>query len=837
MLNKRKRGGPNEGGHNDDDDHSSSDEENFERDSKQSIRSSHYDRREQSSDESSSSRNSYHDDEESDQDEEEEEINQLLVQQVAGTLMNDFRQFNANLMNHFHMLRENILGNDLTMDFLCFSESVKIAKEEDLNFRIAQRIEHSLDFLKVCALSARHPPVQVSESLSNIIHGGDSLETCKSRLSYTELEMISDFLESDDLDVKLLVVCTKQDFMNQTPICQLAIFVLKIAKIFDGEIVSEKFLNSYINTALPVPALLDDEETLIAWPLFENEQVLLLYGSEESRTEMIQLFSERKVTVIDDIDQVVLSRCIVVVSEDFMIMKKPSQLSTNEKSILEFLTQTDCVFFKHVKYCFEHCMNLKRTMFDECSVLLKQNNYLSGLLEFPLYQHRRRRRHLLDENQIQSFKEAQTLLPDIKEQTSLTRFLPNEIIYHILRFLQVQELLEFRLVNNLANVMCLQNFIWKDVCVNTCKQYPFFSSMNIDAYHLPYIVVYRNYIRPLIKDFSLFKTLCHIEDPSKSSLISKERFLPLLTPTLFIDTSFCPDAEIPIGSSKMAGKADLPTASDGKEIRELVDKISRMGLILQLNLDECGHEIFGLSYHTTSNILKNIFPKSGILYFFCHTNVESPHGFILHYQGPKHKLKRYENGREKNAFHIKFYEALSLPAASDAYFSNDYKKYGAAIRGVDEDDLFDVLTQHIHAPFSQGEPHALFGCLPFVTKDEWIREEDEVDEIYDKFLDMNKILVPILKLSSDCKIEEDQIFRRVFDHVAPVQDFLVSGDAISFSIDKDCKWELWKSFEDGSCIRQLPCFVDDLFEEISEPLHQKYNKKVQSLFFKPGTLQ
>ncbi|KAG2381662.1 hypothetical protein C9374_006046 [Naegleria lovaniensis] len=783
MLNKRKRGDHERGSRDDD---NSSDEENFERNSKQSASSSHYTRREQVNDESSSS------DDMSDL--EDDEIDQELVQEMAGRLMNDFSQFNRDLMLNFHMLAERMVGRGMEVhEILCFSESASIPTKEELSGRIVEGIENSFDFLKVCALTIPHPPVHVSEDLSKIIYGGDSLETCKSRLSKDHLDMINEKLRSPEYDMKLLV----------------------------------------------------RQQCIVAWPLFENEQVLLLSGSEESRNEMIQLFAEKKVTVIDDdnLDNVVLSRSIVVVSDDFIEVKKPFQLSTYEKTILEFAVQIDCILFKHLKYCFEHCIIMEKEMFDECSELLKKNNYFSGLLQFPLYQHRKRRRNLLDEDQIQSFKEAASSLPDINEQISLTRLVPNEIIYHILRFLQVQELLEFRVVNNLANVMCLQNFIWKDMCVNTCKKYPFFSSMNIDAYNLPYVVVYRNYIRPLIKDFSKLLSLCHIEDSTLATIVSKERFLQLLTPTLFIDTSICSDEEIPIGSSKMGGTADLPTTQEGTEVKEIAGKISQMGLLLQLNLNECVHEIFGLSYQASNNLLKNIFPKSGILYFFCHTSIESPHGIILHYDGPMDKLKRCESGKEKNAFRIKFYEALSLPAVSDCYFTSDYKKYGDAIRGVDEDDLFDILSQHIHAPFSQGEPHSLFGRLPFVTQDEWIRDENDLpdsdedeDEEDDRFLDMNKILTPILKLSSDCKTEEDQMFRRVFGHT-PIQEFLQSGESISFSIDRDCKWKTVKDFGDGSSIRQLSCFVDDLFDEVSEPLHHKYKKKVKPLFFKPGPFQ
>jgi hypothetical protein len=54
------------------------------------------------------------------------------------------------------------------------------------------------------------------------------------------------------------------------------------------------------------------------------------------------------------------------------------------------------------------------------------------------------------------------------------RNLINDVSIYILSFLTIKELMNIRLINKIFNHYCFENRLWKKICKNHFKKYPFF---------------------------------------------------------------------------------------------------------------------------------------------------------------------------------------------------------------------------------------------------------------------------------------------------------------------------------------------------------------------------
>nr|CAG4712365.1 unnamed protein product [Naegleria fowleri] len=255
-------------------------------------------------------------------------------------------------------------------------------------------------------------------------------------------------------------------------------------------------------------------------------------------------------------------KCVTVVSDNFFTLKKPTDLTLQETTILHFATRNPLYKFSSVLEAFSQG---KRCHFNDtlqCCMELQQSNLLNYIHDFPIYETRKRTRHLIENVQLyvesnqSMMKELQSHFANSSQDPSsnssfiISPLLPQDMIVHILKFLSLQELLEFRLVNNLANMMCLQDILWKEICMRESKHYSFLhpllttttTTTNIHSMksstvmnssnsgnnsgnnnssnnsgnnnsnsttltRIPYYVIYRNYIHPLLVDYKIIHRL------------------------------------------------------------------------------------------------------------------------------------------------------------------------------------------------------------------------------------------------------------------------------------------------------------------------------------------
>ncbi|KAF0981974.1 hypothetical protein FDP41_011835 [Naegleria fowleri] len=703
-------------------------------------------------------------------------------------------------------------------DVICFSESMDATEyEQKIKTKGAIILQHPEEFFRMCIFNNEGKFKNEEELVrcTTLLNKRKSKEECENILNEEEKKIIA----ADPYSYTIVLVTSKEDYKKKTPITQLASFLLEYSDTLNGAIVNVKFLDEYFDSRHHADHIIysDDNDFTIGLPFQSySHPVLLLYGREQSKNEMIEYFKEHEVTVLSkevyDSQSVLLGDCTIILSDDFFL-KKPEELTLEEIDILHFYIHTNGITFSRTKELFDECKDVSTDDYDSCEEMLRRSGYFNQVYNFSVFKKRKDRRHLLDNKEVEAYSQDLASLPAVPEHQRLSIKIPNEIFYHIIQFMLPSEILQLRLLNNLSNIMCLQDFVWKQVCYHTAKRFKQFLSPFLEdkIYDMPYFLIYRNYINPLLID------LKYIHRVFDLPLVDKKLLEESISTALFIDTSLCKDEDIPIGSTKMGGAYDMPSNFDTQNI---VDH----SLLLQLNLEEDQKGgLFGLSYHNLSKRLKSNtwIPKTGVMYFFYKMDSEAK---VFYFNGPISKLTRFGSGLEKSTFRVKFYEALEVKDYSEMQFTTDFLKFEEEY----SEDLSSSLAQFIHAPYIQYEPHKLFGQCPVVPKEDFSdydngtdssSEDDEEEDTYG-YLDLNEFLFPLLQLSKDSKIQENNIL--AFEDQADI-NFLVEGEPEHFVFDKDSSWKKVLDCGDGHGLFQL----DETFHfsyGITERIFNKFKK-------------
>ncbi|EFC36440.1 hypothetical protein NAEGRDRAFT_82213 [Naegleria gruberi] len=722
------------------------------------------------------------------------------------------------------------LGADIT-ELFCFSESFNPNEYiERIKSRGGLVVEHPEDFLRVCLFDNESDLTNEDEKKAfAMLTKRKTREDCFQLLSEEEKKYISHI--SDDYTV--VIITSKEDYQKKTPTCQLASFLIDYTQIMVGSIVNSNFLDIYLeNPSKNVDDIIYSEsnDCSIGIPFQTNHPVFLLSTSEEKMQEMRQYFSEKDVPIMSrevyDFQPITLSDCTIVMNEEFF-SRDPKSLTLEEIDILQFYVHTNGITFERAKELFEECKDISSADYDYCEEMLKKMNIFQQVYNFSTINKRRFRRRILDEAKSKEFTEHLKELPIYFND--LIENIPNEIIYHILPYLPVHELLQFRLLSHVANLICLQDFLWKDVCSSTCKNHHFLKPLlsNEKIFNLPYMLIYRNHIQPLIIDYKQIKKEMFLEN-----LAEEKVFKQFITPALFIDTCVSEDSSVPIGTTKMSGEPDLPKGFDSQRIVNLT-------LLLQLNIEENkDSDLFGLAYQVFKQ-KSSMFPTTGILFIFCNSDDELSPSKVFHYVGSTDNLERLKRSANDSrfCFTVKFYEALSLCNDSQNLFAKDIDEYEKQLNKGD-DDKSEKLSQSLHAPFLTSEPHKLFGALPVLYDDEWYDENDdasssgsESEDDYEEdpyfYIDLNQFATPLIQLSEDSKTQENNILESSVDVESA---FLLAGSGEGVAVDKDCTWKEIMSLEDGSKLFELQNHFTSCFSyQPGTKMYKKYNHLVKQM--------
>jgi len=162
---------------------------------------------------------------------------------------------------------------------------------------------------------------------------------------------------------------------------------------------------------------------------------------------------------------------------------------------------------------------------------------------------------------------------------------------------------------------------------------------------------------------------------------------------------------------------------------------------------------------------------------------------------------------------------------------------------IEDVDVDELLSQTLHAPFCQDQPHKLFGCLPLVTRQDWDDENSDSslsdDSSEYSYLDLNQYITPIIELSRECKLNENGIMDQ-YDN-SDVMQYLLTGDGVGIAYNEKAKWTLVHDCGDGAGFYHLTnsfsgCFAYGMCDalvcissiSINHFTHRKSNLRNQS---------
>lgn len=255
-------------------------------------------------------------------------------------------------------------------------------------------------------------------------------------------------------------------------------------------------------------------------------------------------------------------------------------------------------------------------------------NDLFGIVfdsDFPLYKER-----------VQTRKMNCTVKKKEKE-TQIIDKIPNEILLHIFRFLDLKDHLSTRLLCKELSYYDIE--YWENHCIMTWIDNPwlpdiFFADMNVNKQH--WFQFFREHMNPLLIDRKILEN--YLEDYKNEVDIDDYSNC-----AVFIDTKESLK-EVEIGKSKFGGKPHLP-----KDF-EWPDQCS---FLAQINLEDLS-QFF--SFQKTS------LPQKGILYFFEKISFRT----LCYYYNETNNLSIAEppNSLGKDdllqIYELKFYEAINI---------------------------------------------------------------------------------------------------------------------------------------------------------------------------------
>jgi len=461
-------------------------------------------------------------------------------------------------------------------------------------------IEHPEEFLRLCLfVNAANSKGDDEERCFKLLNKGKTQEQCMNALNEKEKEKLK---QAEEGNIVLFVITSKEDYLKKSAICQLSTFLIEYANVLSGGLLSEKFLEVYFESEMNAEDLMYDNESkfVIGLPFHSNHPVLLLAGNEDEYSEMRNFFEGKEVPVltVDSFDQkkIRLGDCTIVISEEFL-KKLPQDLTQEEIETLQFYIHTNGVLFHRAKELFNECKDIDTLDYDNCEELLKDTGLCKHIYDNSVVNKRRKRRHILDDAKVKEYVEVMSFLPKHHELAELTYLLPNEVVTYILHFLPVINILDFRLVSHTANIMCLQDGLWREVNISMCKKFNFLSPIrhNKVSFDLPHYIIYRNHIYPLLLDYKIMKSILGVT-PSNADVVHESKFDEMIAPAVYFDTSMKTDEYFAIGSTKLSGYGDLPKDLPKNAIN------SNMTFVLQINLDECSKtDLFGIPYHFLKN--------------------------------------------------------------------------------------------------------------------------------------------------------------------------------------------------------------------------------------------